>query len=256
MRYLKKVLLVLLLCLFCCTSACQQSVTPLSIHAIKYGSSQFPAKQIFSDEKGPTSRPFAWLFYVIKFNGRVMLVDTGFSDENLAKKFGVDHQDPLELLKSELSIKPEDVTDIVLTHNHFDHIGCVPFFKKAKVYAHESAMKSKNAVFLPKDGRLVTFKDEYKLKPWLKIRHVGGHTQESSVLWLKSGQKTFLFTGDEAYLLENIKKARPLGFVYDKQKNAQFINEVGAMSGVRVLTFHSPEHVPAGEKSTLIYRSQ
>ncbi len=256
MRSNDKLLLLLLLSLFCWTSACGQKVPRMSIHAVNYGSSQFPAKQIFLDTKSSESRPFAWLFYVIRYKERIVLIDTGFSNKKLAKRFGVDHKDPIDLLQSELSVSPPDVTDIVVTHNHFDHIGNVPLFPRAKVYVQEEALKSPNASFLPKDGRLVTFKDEYALEPWLKIRHIGGHTKESSVVWLRTGEKTILFTGDEAYLLENIEQSRPLGFVHDKTKNAQFLKEMKATDKVQFLTFHSPEHVPKGKNSALIYKSQ
>ena len=249
-------LLLLLFGLFCCVAACQQSKGSLSIFAVEYGRSKFPRKQIFLDDKSPDSLQFAWLFYVLRFDGRVLLVDTGFSDKKLAKQYGVTHGNPLEILQKELAISPRDVTDIVLTHCHFDHIGNVPLFERARVYVHQDGLKTANAALLPKNDRLVTFSDEFEIEPWLKIQHIGGHTKESSVLWLEKDGNTFLFTGDEAYLLENIEKTRPLGFVHDKERNAQFLKEVKAMSNVKILTFHSPEHVPVGKNTALIYKSQ
>lgn len=62
--------------------------------------------------------------YLIKTEEKNILIDAG-SPEN-AKSL-------LEELK-EISVSPENINIIILTHNHWDHVGAIPFFPKAKVY--------------------------------------------------------------------------------------------------------------------------
>lgn len=80
--------------------------------------------------------------------GRNLLVDTGIGhkwSEKMAGIYAIDHSKfTLEKALSEKGLKPEDITDVVLTHLHFDHAGgatradssgkVVPTFKNAKYY--------------------------------------------------------------------------------------------------------------------------
>ena len=67
--------------------------------------------------------------------GRNILIDTGIGDKQSEKFFS--HYEPHgedTLLKSlkKVGLKPEDITDVLLTHLHFDHCGGAVTLKKGK----------------------------------------------------------------------------------------------------------------------------
>src|SRR5260370_42135842 len=71
--------------------------------------------------------PFS--FVLARRADRIVLVDTGFmregSGEAMSVKFGIPSWiSPLRML-AEMGVAPEDVTDIVLSHAHFDHMGSI-----------------------------------------------------------------------------------------------------------------------------------
>lgn len=80
--------------------------------------------------------------------GRILLVDTGIGHKSSAKFeeiYAVDYSRfSLDRALIDANLKPEDITDVVLTHLHFDHTGgstrrdaggeIVPTFPKAKYY--------------------------------------------------------------------------------------------------------------------------
>lgn len=65
---------------------------------------------------------------LIQTTHRNILVDTGIGDYHGPKfdgRFGVlGEKNPLvEILKKEFNLKPSDITDLIVTHLHFDHVG-------------------------------------------------------------------------------------------------------------------------------------
>ncbi len=94
--------------------------------------------------------PMALRIMVIKdsVTKRVLLVDTGIGkkwSEKLSKIYAIDHsKDTLESALSSCGVTVDSVTDVVLTHLHFDHTGgstivdpsgkIVPAFKNATYY--------------------------------------------------------------------------------------------------------------------------
>lgn len=63
---------------------------------------------------------------LIRHEGKVILIDTGMGDKQDAKfrsHFHPHGEKTLLSSLSELGVKPEDVTDVILTHLHFDHVG-------------------------------------------------------------------------------------------------------------------------------------
>lgn len=65
---------------------------------------------------------------LIQTENKKILIDTGIGDyhgEKFDDRFGVrgEKEPMLNLLRNELRISPEDITDLIVTHLHFDHVG-------------------------------------------------------------------------------------------------------------------------------------
>ena len=67
-------------------------------------------------------------------NGRVALVDSGFHREQYFRQFTVkDFVKPSEAI-APLGLKPEDVTDLFLSHMHWDHAGGIDLFPSSRIW--------------------------------------------------------------------------------------------------------------------------
>src|ERR1700679_3280600 len=108
------------------------------------------------------------MVWLIRGNGKYILVDAGFlkgipdgSDFPLATYNRPDST----LLK--VGLKPEDITDIILTHPHWDHIDGIGLFPKAHIWiqkddygyfvgsAWQKGNKGDNGGFSPRDVRMI-----------------------------------------------------------------------------------------------------
>ena len=102
----------------------------------------------------------AMTFWVLKNpGGRTILVDAGFYRQELLKVFGVaDFTRPDKALER-LGIKPDEVTDVILTHMHSDHVDGADLFPKAQIwiqkeeYAHYVEKTGRPAVVSPAPSR-------------------------------------------------------------------------------------------------------
>ena len=117
---------------------------------------------------------FSSCIYLIKLKKQIILFDTG---SPLARK-------ELKTDLKKIKIKPEDIDIIILTHNHFDHIGNNSLFKNAKIYGNKLDFKSDK------------IKDVNKLKiKEFKIIKTPGHTKGSFCVLYKD----ILFSGDTIF---------------------------------------------------------
>ncbi|MBN1646412.1 MAG: MBL fold metallo-hydrolase [Spirochaetales bacterium] len=221
------------------------------LYAVKYGVSKFPEASIFKGGDTQKKLDFHWLFYLIKSENSIILVDTGFSDMELAEKYGVILKDPVELLH-QAGINPEDVTDVIITHAHFDHIGTADRYKNARIYIHEDAFNSfiksrttrQTAQNMKESGNLYTFSDKTILFDSILIYPVGGHAPGSSAVFFIIDKTRFALIGDEAYLSGNITEQKPVGVYEDLQRNIIFLKELQDLENTTKLTFHDPAVAP------------
>ncbi|MFA6237471.1 MAG: MBL fold metallo-hydrolase [Bacteriovorax sp.] len=111
------------------------------------------------------------LVLIKKSDDRIILIDTGIGDYHGQKwneRFGVvGNVSPLEHALSQLNLKPENITDLVLSHLHFDHVGgigkmengeMVPVMKNATVHLH---MKHYEYAHHPTERDSGSFQIEY-----------------------------------------------------------------------------------------------
>jgi glyoxylase-like metal-dependent hydrolase (beta-lactamase superfamily II) len=145
--------------------------------------------------------------FLVRTGDRTVLVDAGVGTIDNGKYAGGGFLDSLR----EYGIGPEDVTDVVFTHLHFDHVGWAT--KKGQVvfpnatyrvhaddWAHfvESADAEPGAVrkLSPLAPQLETFDGEVTLAPGLTARPAPGHTPGSTVYVVSSGDERALLLGD------------------------------------------------------------
>ena len=120
----------------------QGSAAPVvyEVYAIRYGTiPDFSLASLVAGADRTQHLDIPLMVWLLKGNdGRVVLVDSGFVRDNLVSQWKVkDFILPSEAV-ARLGIKPEEVTDIVLTHMHWDHAGGTTLFPKARVWIQKA----------------------------------------------------------------------------------------------------------------------
>jgi len=145
--------------------------------------------------------------FLVRTGDRAILVDAGVGTIDNGKYAGGRFLESLQAL----GVAPTDVTDVVFTHLHFDHVGWAT--KKGEVvfpratyrvhaadWAHfvESPDADPGALrkLTPLRERLETFDTDGALAPGLSARHTPGHTPGSTVYVLADGDERALLLGD------------------------------------------------------------
>ena len=108
---------------------------------------------------GVIDLPFS--FVLARSGGRNVLLDCGFINEGggaeMAIRFDVPSWiSPLRML-DELGVTPDSVSDIVISHAHFDHMGGIAEFPKAKLHIQKREYLSwMEAMALPRQFGFIT----------------------------------------------------------------------------------------------------
>jgi len=187
--------------------------------------------------------------YLIKGNHKNVLIDTGMTANFHHLKASL----------QELGLRPKDVHFIILTHEHFDHIGATSYlFDTAVVAAHRLAankielqdefvtmMKYCNVSYRPfyadiwlEDGSLIDL-GSYKLH----ILHTPGHT--SGCICVYETQERLLFTGDTVFGGGTLSSIASSGNISD------YMSSLQRLSALRVEALYpghgKPSEDPQGD---------
>lgn len=203
------------------------------IYPLKIGQATEEEPRIFylgSCKKRITVYQYMWL---IKGNGNLVLVDTGFTRE-AGQSFNPDvkqekEEEPLKQLSS-LGIKPEEISSIILTHGHWDHLSPTVFaFSNARVYLQERELLSLTkpshpwfTEFVFKDvirkltddckRRLRIIAGDKEILPGIRLFWTGGHTPGHQSVAVNTKAGKVILTGDVVFTYRNIEKDIPVGF--------------------------------------------
>src|ERR1043166_4459747 len=106
-----------------------------SIEAIRYGSvSGYGTANLVMGARKDEKVDIAMVIWLIRGGGHTVLFDTGFHREQWFKSLPVtDYIRPDEAVKL-AGVRREDVTDIIISHAHFDHVGGIDLFPRATLW--------------------------------------------------------------------------------------------------------------------------
>lgn len=156
-------------------------------------------------------------------NGRVILIDNGIGnkyDEKFAGHFAIDtSRDNLHHSLEQAGVSAADVTDVVLTHLHFDHCGGSTrrtgdrlelTFPNARYHVQrkhwdwaEAANERERASFLKENleplgssGHLMLLDGPGELFPDIDVLLINGHTRGQQMVRFRSANRTLVFVAD------------------------------------------------------------
>jgi N-acyl homoserine lactone hydrolase len=202
-----------------------------SIWILEYGYvDRFPASNLFAAQPFEGRRRMPYCFGLIRSADRCVLVDTGFADQTISARLTAKYGDtrwaaPVDML-ARVGVRAEEVDTILLTHNHFDHAGCVDAFPSAHVWIQRREIDSYLAAagrparfeFLTRScqadlpghlaGRVATLVDgRAEVAPGIELRPAHDtHTAGSQLVAVTNeADGSWVFAGDNVYAYENLE---------------------------------------------------
>jgi glyoxylase-like metal-dependent hydrolase (beta-lactamase superfamily II) len=232
------------------------------VYAIRYGTlKSFPLGELVKGEDKNTKIDIALMIWLVKGNGRNILVDSGFYRDSFMKEWKpADYMKPSEAI-SKLGLKPEDITDVIISHAHWDHADGTDLFPKARVWIQKEEFEyydrpehQKNSgVFaldmamlekIRAEGRLeLVDGDDKAVLPGITVYTGGRHTYASQYVGVNTSKGIVILASDNVYLYENIEKSLPITATFDAESNLRAQERMKKLAGSPSLII--PGHDPA-----------
>lgn len=189
------------------------------IHALRYGTHTLRADQLAigraPEEGGGTIDYFVW---AIRDGARCIVVDTGFGREAGTRRGRKLLHEPADLL-AELGVAAADVTDVVLTHLHYDHAGNYDAFPNATFHLQDREMahatgrhmgqaitrgpyECEEVVGVVREvfGGHVKFHDgDAEIAPGISLHRIGGHAPGLQVVRVATARGPVVLASDASH---------------------------------------------------------
>jgi glyoxylase-like metal-dependent hydrolase (beta-lactamase superfamily II) len=235
------------------------------VYAIRYATiADFRVAQLVKGADAARKLDIATTVWLVKGNGRNILVDSGFYREQFFKQWKIsDFMKPSEAL-AQLGLKPEEITDVVITHMHWDHADGMDLFPKARIWMQRDeyiyytgeAWQQKGthggidpddvmaAVKLNMEGRVALVNgDAQEIIPGITCYIGGKHTYQSQYVGVATKEGAVMLASDNVYLYENLDKHVPVAASLDADANLRAQDRMRQLAGSPKLII--PGHDPA-----------
>jgi glyoxylase-like metal-dependent hydrolase (beta-lactamase superfamily II) len=161
---------------------------------------------------------------LIVYGDRKILIDNGIGnkqDEKWLSHYYLNGEDTLEDSLEKLGFKPEDITDMVITHMHFDHCGGsvkwnsdrtgfelafpnATYWTSRQQYEwatepnrrEEASYLKENILPIQESGKLRLIEEEGEFIPNIVFKLYNGHTEGQVIPHINYHGRTVVFTAD------------------------------------------------------------
>lgn len=213
------------------------------VYAVRYGTlAQFPVASLITGADAARRMDIAMMVWVIRApgdtTGRTVLMDAGFYREKFVTRWKpVDYVRPSAALER-LGIRAEQVTDIIASHVHWDHLDGADLFPNARVwiqraeydYYVDSAGRPRRSTIDSLDARMLADLrnagrvqlvdgDSVEVIPGIRVFTGGKHTFASQFATVETASGAVVLASDNAYLYENFDRRRPIAQTLDSVSN-------------------------------------
>src|SRR3982750_2597193 len=112
-----------------------QPAATYDVYAIRYATiAGFPVRSLIAGADTSRRMDIAMTVWLVRGNGRTVLVDAGFYRDKFVQRWKpVDFMNPADAV-ARAGVKAADVTDIIVSHIHWDHADGLDLFPNARIW--------------------------------------------------------------------------------------------------------------------------
>jgi len=211
-------------------------IDPFELFAIRYGhlGNRSPQDNFITADPHEFASDLDYFVWVARRGDSAFVFDTGFANEAAIRRRREWLRHPVDSLRL-IGVDPDRVTDVIVTHLHYDHAGNLDRFPAARFHLQDREMAfatgrsmSHQTLRAPFDlenvlqmvrhvytEKAVFHDGDYELAPGLTMHRVGGHSAglQSARVWTRRGW--IVLASDAAHLYDNFEKRRPFPIVYN-----------------------------------------
>jgi glyoxylase-like metal-dependent hydrolase (beta-lactamase superfamily II) len=235
------------------------------VFAIRYANiPDFPVNALVAGAEPSHKLSIAMTVWLLRGNGRNVLVDSGFYRPQFFKSWKVDDFIKPSDAIAQAGVKPEEITDVIITHMHWDHADGMDLFPNARMwlqkdeysyYTGEAWQQPRThggidpddvlaAVKLNLAGRLSLVNgDAQEILPGIRCYTGGKHTFQSQYVSVNTRAGAVILASDNMYLYENLEKHAPIAQTLDAASNLRAQDRMKQLAASPRLII--PGHDPA-----------
>jgi glyoxylase-like metal-dependent hydrolase (beta-lactamase superfamily II) len=191
-----------------------------------------------------------------------VLVDAGFHRDSLVKRWRPTGFMPPSEAVERAGVKPEDITDVIVSHVHWDHLDGIDLFPKARLWIQREefehhldsagvvrnraidATDAKILAAIAREGRVMLVDgDGREIIPGIHVYTGGKHTFASQFFVVSTRPRDVVIASDNMYLYENMDAHVAIAQTLDAVSNLRTQDRMKSLaSEPRLLV---PGHDPA-----------
>lgn len=266
---IKKIVSVLI-CLMTGFISYSQKDNEYQVYALKFNEpGSMPVRDIAVGTLQTDSVRVCNMFWLLQgSSGRNILVDAGFTDPD---KPGDSHYERPDIVLKRIKVSPSDITDVIITHPHPDHIGGITLFPNARVWMQKEDFAYFVEGTWKKDGRSAEFTessirnilnislqgrlelvegDNIEILPGITVFTGSRHTYENQYLLVNSDSKTnrILIASDAIWFYFNLDNLLPVpGYTFDPRAYVEAMKRMKTM-------VTNPEYIIPGHDDLVFSR--
>jgi glyoxylase-like metal-dependent hydrolase (beta-lactamase superfamily II) len=230
---MRKLIFLILIVLLAPLIAFSQTIN-YEVYALRFASTvhRKPISQFAMNGPDNDSVNVCFMFWLIKENnGKNILVDAGFlNDVEEAKNFDVINYIRPDSMLLRINLRPENITDIILSHPHWDHLDGIDLFPNAHVWIQKEDFNYFVGTAWQKDGnnggfdkrdvrKLIDLNlankltlvdgDEKEIIPGIKVYTGSRHTFNSQYVLVETTTDKIILASDNIWIYYNLEHLRP-----------------------------------------------
>jgi glyoxylase-like metal-dependent hydrolase (beta-lactamase superfamily II) len=224
-------------------------------YAVRYATiNAFPVRQLVAGADSSRREDIAMTVWVLKSANRTVLVDAGFyRDEFIRQWKPANFTKPSDAVAA-MGIAPAAVTDIIVSHVHWDHMDGLDLFPNAKIWIQKAeyeyyvgpngevlqrAINAADATMLHTlrvAGRVMLVDgDNQEIIPGIRVFTGGKHTFASQYAVANTRSGNVVLASDNVYTYENLDKHVPIAATLDAASNLAAQDRMGTLAGAKRL---------------------
>lgn len=215
------------------------STPTYEVYALRYATITVRRRQdnfLFQDDHA-ANMPLDFFIWLIRGNGRTIVVDTGFLRRDAQTRKREMICLPEEALKR-LGVDAATVKDVVISHMHWDHAGGIDAFPQATFHVREADVAFCTGRCMCHQGMRRHFELEHvlsamrvlwtermrfhdgvsELAPGITLHEVGGHAAGIQVVRILTQRGWVVLASDTAHYWENLRKRNPMPWIIDMRQ--------------------------------------